>query len=720
MIGSWFITKNFLRLNGSRLYGIAEGESLDRSKYMKHFHGDNHKRNHEEKHIHVDMHDNIEEDHKHRNHSNHEDHNHEAMIRDYKRRLIVSTILTIPIIILSPSIQSFFNYKIEFTGSNILLWLLSTIIYVYGGYPFLKGLVTEARKRLPGMMTLVGVAITVAYFYSSAVTFLIEGQTFYWELATLIDVMLLGHLIEMKTIAGASRALELLAKSLPTTAHLIRRDGNIVEVPISEIKPGDIVLVRPGEKIPVDGVVVEGKSSVNEALVTGESKPVIKKPGDKVIAATINIDGSLIVKAEKTGSEMYIAQVIELIKKIQESKSRAQDLANRAAKWLTLIALGGGGATLAIWMSLGMSFVFALERAVTVMVIACPHALGLAVPLVVARSTSLAAMNGLLIRNRIGFEKAKDVTAVVFDKTGTLTKGEFGVTDIVVLDSRLDKDSVLVLAASLEMHSEHPIAQGIVNYAKSHGLSLIEVDGFKAIPGRGVEGVINGRKVMVVSPGYLRESNLDVKDERLDELTEQGKTIVYVILNGNVIGAIALADVIRNESRDAINRLRSMGIKTIMLTGDNKRVASWVARELGIDEIYAEVLPHEKVEVIRRIRGQGHIVAMVGDGINDAPALMEADVGIAIGAGTDVAIESADIVLVRNDPRDVPTVIDLAKRTYNKIVQNLVWATGYNAIALPLAAGVAYPIGILLPPALGAFFMSISTVIVAINASLLK
>ncbi len=570
------------------------------------------------------------------------------------------------------------------------------------------------------MMTLVGVAITVAYFYSSAVTFLIEGQTFYWELATLIDVMLLGHLIEMKTIAGASRALELLAKSLPTTAHLIRRDGNIVEVPISEIKPGDIVLVRPGEKIPVDGVVVEGKSSVNEALVTGESKPVIKKPGDKVIAATINIDGSLIVKAEKTGSEMYIAQVIELIKKIQESKSRAQDLANRAAKWLTLIALGGGGATLAIWMSLGMSFVFALERAVTVMVIACPHALGLAVPLVVARSTSLAAMNGLLIRNRIGFEKAKDVTAVVFDKTGTLTKGEFGVTDIVVLDSRLDKDSVLVLAASLEMHSEHPIAQGIVNYAKSHGLSLIEVDGFKAIPGRGVEGVINGRKVMVVSPGYLRESNLDVKDERLDELTEQGKTIVYVILNGNVIGAIALADVIRNESRDAINRLRSMGIKTIMLTGDNKRVASWVARELGIDEIYAEVLPHEKVEVIRRIRGQGHIVAMVGDGINDAPALMEADVGIAIGAGTDVAIESADIVLVRNDPRDVPTVIDLAKRTYNKIVQNLVWATGYNAIALPLAAGVAYPIGILLPPALGAFFMSISTVIVAINASLLK
>ncbi|MCE4598789.1 MAG: heavy metal translocating P-type ATPase [Desulfurococcales archaeon] len=675
--------------------------------------------------MHGEEHDNMdhghkEKEHEHQGHSHHEDHNHEAMIRDYKRRLIVSATLTIPIIVLSPSIQSFFNYKIEFPGANILLWLLSTIIYAYGGYPFLKGLVLEARKRLPGMMTLIGVAITVAYFYSSAVTFLIEGQTFYWELATLIDVMLLGHLIEMRTVAGASRALELLAKSLPTTAHLIRGDGSIVEVPVSEIKPGDMVLVRPGEKIPVDGIVVEGKSSVNEALVTGESKPVIKMPGDKVIAATINIEGSLIVKAEKTGSETYIAQVIELIRKIQESKSRAQDLANRAAKWLTIIALGGGGATLIAWLSLGMSFVFALERAVTVMVIACPHALGLAVPLVVARSTALSAMNGLLIRNRIGFERAKDITAVVFDKTGTLTKGEFGVTDVVVLDPSLDRDKILVLAASLEVHSEHPIAQGIVKYASSRGLNLVDVEGFKALPGRGVEGMIDGKKVMVVSPGYLREAGLDVMDKRLAELAEQGKTMVYVVLDGRVAGVIALADVIREESREAINKLKSMGIRTVMLTGDNKRVASWVAKELGIDEFYAEVLPHEKVEVVRRVKAQGHVVAMVGDGINDAPALVEADVGIAIGAGTDVAIESADIVLVRNDPRDVPTVIELARRTYNKIVQNLAWATGYNTIALPLAAGIAYPIGILLPPALGAFFMSISTVIVAINASLLK
>ena len=642
------------------------------------------------------------------------------MIEDYKRRLIVSGILTVPVVLLSPSVQSFLGYRVEIPGANILLWALSTVIYAYGGYPFLKGLVDEARKRLPGMMTLIGVAISVAYFYSTAVTFLIKGQTFFWELATLIDVMLLGHLIEMKTIAGASRALELLAKSLPTTAHLIRPDGSVVDVPVSEIKPGDRVLVKPGEKIPVDGVVVEGSSSVNEALVTGESKPVTKRTGDKVIAATINMEGSLVIEAERTGSETYIAQVIELIRKIQESKSRAQDLANRAAKWLTVIALGGGSATLAAWLALGASFAFALERAVTVMVIACPHALGLAVPLVIARSTAIAAMNGLLIRNRIGFEKAKDVTAVIFDKTGTLTKGEFGVSDVVVLDEGLTEEELLALAASLERHSEHPIAQGIVRHAESLGLELAEVEEFKALPGKGVEGRVNGRRVMVVSPGYLREAGLEVGDERVARLAEQGKTIVYVLLDGRVAGAIALADVIREESREAIAKLKAMGIKTVMLTGDNRRVAAWVARELGIDEFYAEVLPHEKVEVVRRVREQGHVVAMVGDGINDAPALVEADVGIAIGAGTDVAIESADIVLVRNDPRDVPTVIDLARRTYRKIVQNLAWATGYNAIALPLAAGVAYNLGILLPPAVGALFMTVSTVIVAVNASLLK
>ncbi len=642
------------------------------------------------------------------------------MIEDYKKRLAVSAVLTLPILALSPSIQTFLGYTISFPGSNVLLWALSTIVYLYGGKPFLEGLLREARQRNPGMMTLIGVAITAAYTYSTAVTFLIEGKTFYWELATLIDVMLLGHILEMKAIVGASRALELLARSLPSTAHLVRDDGTVVDVPVERLKPGDRLLVRPGEKIPVDGVVVDGTTSVNESIVTGESKPVSKKPGDKVIAGTINVEGSIVILVEKTGKDTYIGQVIKLVEEIQRSKSRAQDIANRAAKILTLVALGGGAATYVAWTLLGAPLTFALERAVTVMVIACPHALGLAVPLVITRSTSIAAMNGLLIRNRIGFEKAKDVDAVIFDKTGTLTKGEFGVTDVVVLDSTMSREELIKMAAGLEMLSEHPIARGIVEYARLMGLKPVEAREFKAIPGKGVYGRVNGLEVLVVSPGYLREAGISIPDGVVEELMAQGKTVVFVLVDGRPVGAIALADIIREESREAIARLREMGIKTVMLTGDNRRVAAWVARELGMDEYYAEVLPHEKVEVVRKVRSKGHTVAMVGDGINDAPALLEADVGIAIGAGTDVAIESADIVLVRSDPRDVPTVIELSRRTYRKIVQNLLWATGYNAIALPLAAGVAYSIGILLPPAAAALLMTLSTIIVAINATTLK
>ena len=642
------------------------------------------------------------------------------MIEDYKKRLAVSAVLTLPILALSPSIQTFLGYTISFPGSNVLLWALSTIVYLYGGKPFLEGLLREARQRNPGMMTLIGVAITAAYTYSTAVTFLIEGKTFYWELATLIDVMLLGHILEMKAIVGASRALELLARSLPSTAHLVRDDGTVVDVPVERLKPGDRLLVRPGEKIPVDGVVVDGTTSVNESIVTGESKPVSKKPGDKVIAGTINVEGSIVILVEKTGKDTYIGQVIKLVEEIQRSKSRAQDIANRAAKILTLVALGGGAATYVAWTLLGAPLTFALERAVTVMVIACPHALGLAVPLVITRSTSIAAMNGLLIRNRIGFEKAKDVDAVIFDKTGTLTKGEFGVTDVVVLDSTMSREELIKMAAGLEMLSEHPIARGIVEYARLMGLKPAEARDFKAIPGKGVYGRVNGLEVLVVSPGYLREAGISIPDGVVEELMAQGKTVVFVLVDGRPVGAIALADIIREESREAIARLREMGIKTVMLTGDNRRVAAWVARELGMDEYYAEVLPHEKVEVVRKVRSKGHTVAMVGDGINDAPALLEADVGIAIGAGTDVAIESADIVLVRSDPRDVPTVIELSRRTYRKIVQNLLWATGYNAIALPLAAGVAYSIGILLPPAAAALLMTLSTIIVAINATTLK
>ncbi len=652
-------------------------------------------------------------------HETHKGHDHRAMIEEYKHKFIVSSILTIPVILLSPSIQEFIGYSIVFPGSIHLSWILSTIIYVYGGLPFLKGMVDELRKRNPGMMTLIGIAISVAYLYSSAVVFLIHGKTFFWELATLIDVMLLGHWIEMKSVIRASRALEELVKTLPTIAHVIR-GRDIIDVPVSHVKPGNLVLVKPGEKIPVDGIIVEGKSSVNESMMTGEAKPVAKKPGDNVIAGTINIDGSLTVKALKTGKDTYLMQVVELVRKAQESKSRMQDLANRAARILTFIGVGGGTVTLLFWLLYGFDFVFALERAVTVMVITCPHALGLAVPLVIARSTSIAAMNGLLIRNRIAFEKARGLQAVVYDKTGTLTKGVFKVTDVILLDDAYDIEEVLGLAASLEEKSGHPIAKSIVEYAKSKGIKSCRVEDFKALPGTGVRGIINGKEVMVAGPGYVREHYGEIRDSRIVELREQGKTIVYLIVYDKPIAAIALADEIRPEAYEAVEKLRKRGIRTILLTGDNAKVARWVTEKLGLDEFYAEVLPHEKAEVIRKIKEEGLVVAMVGDGVNDAPALVEADVGIAIGAGTDVAVESADIVLVRNDPRDIPALIDLADRTYKKIFQNLLWATGYNSIAIPLAAGVLYGYGILLPPAAGALLMSISTVIVAANSQFLR
>lgn len=669
----------------------------------------------------------MEKHHEHMEHKKHGKHehrpgemeHHRRMVEDYKKRFIVTAILTIPVLLLSPAVKAFIGFGLTFPGDIYVLEMLSTIIYVYGGLPFLKGFVDELRKKTPGMMTLIAVAITVAYVYSSAVALGLPGRTFFWELATLIDVMLLGHWIEMKAILGASRALEELVKLLPKEAHLILEDGSIKDVPITDIKPGNKVLVKPGEKIPVDGVVVEGRSSVNEALVTGESAPVEKKEGDNVIGGSVNLEGSLVVEVRKTGTEMYIAQVIDLVRKAQESRSRMQDLTNRAAKWLTIIGLSGGALTFAIWLLLNANLTFALERAVTVMVITCPHALGLAVPLVVARSTAISSMNGLLIRDRTAFERARNVQAVIFDKTGTLTEGRFGVTDVVTLTD-IDSNELITLAASLEKHSEHPIAQGIVNYAVNNGAKLYDPEEFKAIPGRGIEGKVNGLRVKVVSPNYLKELGIEISDERIAKIAQQGKTLVFVVVNDKVAGAIALADIIRKESREAVEKLKAAGIKCMMLTGDNKFVAKWVAEELGLDEFFAEVLPHEKAEIVRKVKERGLITAMVGDGINDAPALVEADVGIAIGAGTDVAVESADIILVRNDPRDIPTIIRLARRTYSKIVQNLLWATGYNAVAIPLAAGILYNMGVVLTPAMGALLMSISTVIVAINAQLLK
>ncbi len=649
----------------------------------------------------------------------HHDHDHHAhMIRDYRKRFWIALILTIPILLLSPMVQSLLGLRsLGFSGDIYVLFLLSTLVFFYGGYPFLKGIVEETIKKKPGMMTLIALAIGVAYFYSSVVVFGLSGKVFFWELSTLIDIMLLGHWIEMKSVMGASRALEELAKLMPSEAHLIREDGNVEDVPLESLVSGNRVLIKPGEKIPADGTVVKGESSVDESMLTGESVPVVKRTGENVIGGGINGEGSLEIEVKRTGKESYLSQVISLVKEAQESKSKTQDLANRAALWLTIIAIAGGVITLLVWLLImDMDFAFALERTVTVMVITCPHALGLAVPLVVAVSTALSARNGLLIRNRVAFERARNIQAIIFDKTGTLTQGKFGVTDVIPLRNSNGKEQLVLFAASVEANSEHPIAKGIVSAARE----TLPIEEFKAIPGKGAEARVQGRHVMVVSPGYLREQGIEYESDDIQRLFSEGKTVVFVLVEGELLGAIALADMIRPESRRAIARLKEMGIKSIMLTGDNKQVAGWVSRELELDDFFAEVLPHEKAQRVKEVQSRGMVVAMTGDGVNDAPALAQADVGIAIGAGTDVAVETADIVLVRSNPLDVVSIIHLAGATYKKMIQNLLWATGYNAVAIPLAAGVLYSYGILLSPAMGAVLMSLSTVIVAINARFLR
>jgi len=651
----------------------------------------------------------------HKNHDNH----HEMIVKDFKRRFFVSLVLTIPILALSPLIQQFFGFTFRFVGDKYLLFILSSIVFFYGGWPFLKGIVAELKNKQPGMMTLIATAISIAFFYSAAVVFGLAGKFFFWELVTLIDIMLLGHWIEMRSIMGASRALEAIAKLMPSEAHLIKDNGEIEDVPVSELVIGNVVLVKPGEKIPSDGEIIKGETNVNEAMLTGESKPVSKKKEDKVIGGSVNSEGAINVKITHTGEDSYFSQVINLVKQAQESKSKTQDLANKAALWLTVIAISIGTITLLSWLYLGKEFVFALERMITVMVITCPHALGLAVPLVVAVSTSLSAKNGLLIRNRVAFERARNIDVIVFDKTGTLTKGEFGVTDIVAQEGYRE-DDILRYTVSLESNSEHPIAQGIMRKAEDRSIKIEPVQRFTSIPGKGVQGIIGQELIKAVGQNYLKEEGIKIENTEINELIEQGKTVVYSLLENKVIGAIALADLIREESKEAIERLKSMGIKSMILTGDNKQVAKWVAEELKLDDFFAEVLPHQKSEVIKKVQSQGLNVAMVGDGVNDASALVQADVGIAIGAGTDVAIESADIILVRNDPRDVVSVIGLARATYGKMKQNLVWATGYNIFAIPLAAGALYNFGILLNPAMGAILMSLSTMIVAINARFLS
>jgi Cu2+-exporting ATPase len=661
-------------------------------------------------------------------HGGHEHHgrdghsmHHAHMVGDFKRRFWISLIATIPVLLLSPFIQSLLKFSLRFPGDKFILFGISTFIYFYGGWPFLKGIFDEIRNRLPGMMTLIGLAISVAYIYSSLVVFGLRGEVFFWELVTLIDIMLLGHWIEMNSVMGASRALEELAKLMPLEAHRIYEDGTIKEVKLEDLQKGDKVLVRPAEKIPADGKVIGGESEVNEALITGESRPVTKKNGEAVIGGSVNGTGSLTIEVTKTGKDSYLSQVIELVSSASESKSRAQDLANRAAFWLTIIAIASGTITLISWILFGKEFVFALERMVTVMVVTCPHALGLAIPLVIAVITALSAKNGLLIRNRTAFENARNLQTIVFDKTGTLTKGEFGVTDIISLGD-WSKDELLRKVASIEINSEHSIARGIVKEAKLKKMVLYKIEKFASLPGKGARGELNGEVVFVGGRGISQELkiNSDEAQKKMDEIASQGKTTVLVASKGKIQGIVGLADIIRDESKEAVSRLKTMGLEIAMITGDNDATARYVADQLGLDKFFSEVLPDKKSEKIRELKKHGKRVAMVGDGLNDAPALAEADVGIAIGAGTDVAIEAADVVLVHNDPRNVVDVIFLSRITQRKMIQNLAWATGYNIFAIPLAAGVLYNQGIILPPALGALIMSLSTIIVAINARLIS
>jgi Cu2+-exporting ATPase len=627
--------------------------------------------------------------------------------------------LTLPILALSPMLQTLVGLReaIRFPGDMYVLFGLSSAVFWYGGWPFLTGFFAELRSRQVGMMTLISVAIATAYLYSSAVVFGLAGKMFFWELASLIDIMLLGHWIEMKSVMGASRALEELAKLMPSGAHKLMSDGSVKDVPLGELVVNDRVLIKPGEKIPADGAIVGGESSVNEAMLTGESTAAPKTIGGKVLGGSINGEGSLTIEVKGTGKDSFLSQVIDLVKQAQESKSKTQDLANTAAMWLTIIALGGGAITLFVWLALmGKDFAFGIERAVTVMVIACPHALGLAVPLVVAVSTALAAKNGLLIRNRVSFEGARKLQAIIFDKTGTLTEGRFGVTDTLVLSDGIDEETLRKYAASVDAKSEHPIAKAIAASSEAK----LPVENFKSIPGKGAEGRVDGRDVKVVSPGFLRGENIDLADKRIEPLQAQGKTVVFVLVDGKLKGAIALADIVRPEAKQAIDALKALNIRCMMLTGDNKATAKWVSDQIGLDEYFAEVLPQDKAAKVKEVQSRGVLVAMTGDGVNDAPALAQADVGIAIGAGSDVAVETADVILVRSNPLDVVAIVQLSRATYRKMIQNLLWATGYNAFAIPLAAGALYAWGVLLTPALGAVLMSASTVIVAINARLLS
>jgi Cu2+-exporting ATPase len=656
--------------------------------------------------------------HDHAAHDKHAGHS-VAMFRD---KFWWSVVLTIPTLIWSPMVQQWLGFHApSFPGSRYLPAVFGTILYFYGGMVFLRGAVQEIRDRLPGMMTLISLAITVAFVFSLAVTLGVPGMDLWWELATLITIMILGHWIEMRSIMQAQGALSELAKLLPDTATRVSGDKT-EDVPVSALHEGDVVLVRPGASIPVDGIVREGASEVNESMITGESRPVTKKPGDKVIAGTVNVAGSLRVEVTGTGERTALAGIMRLVAEAQSSRSRAQALADRAAFFLTVVAIAAAVLTFVGWLLAGAPIQFAVERVVTVLVIACPHALGLAIPLVIAISTTLGARAGLLVRDRRGLEEARNLNAVIFDKTGTLTRGEFRVVEITPA-AGLTADEALRLAASVEQDSEHTLARGVVKSAQERGLSLTKAEQFEAIAGEGVQATVEGRRLMVGGPALLRRLGVTPGDElqqAIERAATNAQTAITLVEDGRVLAVLAVADEIRPESREAVRLLHDQRIEVLMMTGDAKPVADAVARQLGIDEVFAEVLPDQKAARVKALKDSGKRVAMVGDGVNDAPALATADVGIAIGAGTDVAVEAGDVVLVRSDPRDVSKIIRLSKATYRKMIQNLWWAAGYNIVALPLAAGVLASRGILLNPAVGAILMSFSTVVVAVNAQLLR
>lgn len=667
-----------------------------------------------------------EHSHHHQNHDHHSESDSSAAgfdkhaghhTPDFLKRFWISLALTVPVLLLSHMIQQWLGFTIAFQGDKYVLLVLGSIIYFYGGMPFFKGFLGEVKAGAIGMMTLVALAITVAYVYSVAVVFGLPGMDFFWELATLIVIMLLGHWLEMRSQMAASKALQSLVALLPNDVT-VEQNGSPVKIKLEQLKNGDTVIIRPGEKVAADGLIVEGSSYLNESMLTGESVPVRKESGGKVIAGSINGDGALKIKATGVGKDSYLNKVINLVQDAQAAKSNTQNLADKVAKWLTIVAIVVGVGTFAYWYITMGDLAFALERMVTVMVTACPHALGVAIPLVVAISTTLSATNGLLIRNRTAFETTRKLSTIIFDKTGTLTKGSHTVQKIIPLTEHYSENDLLQYAAAVQQNSEHHIAKGIMQTLSEKKLELWKSDNFRYMQGIGVTGIVNGKSVVAAGPNYFVQNNKQVPAIP-EEINQDAETVNFILIDDVPVGIVSLADTIREGAKEAIDQLRSMNIKSFLLTGDNEKVAAAVSKQLGMDGYLANVLPHHKQEKVKEFQDKGEIVAMTGDGVNDAPALAAADVGIAVGSGTDVAAETADIILVNSDPRDVVKMIDFGKKTYSKMIQNLVWAVGYNVVAIPLAAGVLYPTFVL-SPAMGAVLMSVSTIVVALNASLLK